>query len=1361
MLKKKITSILLIACMLATFMPDYSFAAKEDEGIIKKTLLGSSIVFLKAKTVNRSVIRLSWNTIPAATEYIIYGNTCKGEFVEIESLSSQDDNKMYYNVSKIRGKKLKEHRFYKFYVLVKSGADNLARSKSIHFICNRTCGKYANAKSIKAKKKINLTVGKTAKVKARYVVYNNKKHIPKHHGRRIKYSSNNRAVARVDRKGVVTAISEGKAIIYSQDNGGKLTKTQVSVAPTNVDNKNDDKNKGDNKLNFDIYKENVKANCDSLLQSTDNDEVKNLIEKAKSDIDAIKYDANKSQRDNESLIDEILNKLKKDVDEARSKYGPTPPPKGATFKAVLDKDGTLSFYYDEEKHSDGTVYDELPLNATKAEDWGYNSKRSSINNVYIDPTVLNVEFTSLAYMFSGMTKLKYIENLTNIATANVKITASMFQNAGSGLSDGDELERLDFSNFDTSKVISSESMFTGCDLPAFTIGSKWNLSLVSCDASTSDVWFDENASSDSQFKAKEIDTNIIKKNAISGDKTKTFSKCTLKAILELTANPGYVDEGPCYTLHYYFDSRKASECSGNGNIVYSGNQLKQVGSLTGELFELAYNESFDQITELARTKYGYKEDFSPSGGDDDYEKAFCYLSQWGYIENKDKIISIVIDKKIRNYDELTTTSGMFALMPNVSKFEGFEYLNMRNVTDMSGMFMNTGTSPNLCESSVECNVPESNDWDTHNVSNMNSLFYNFYFNVYFYNNQKYSPKVGNWDTSNVQNMHSLFEDCFYSVFTLDFIDVKNWNTSKVTDFSCCFAEYGSYSGILSKQKKFIDIENWDISNATDLSEIFRDTLSRNPFIEEPPDVSKWDTSKAVTMKGMFLWYAMESTSLKRPPDVSEFNTSNVKDLSFCFDHSCVCDSSILNDYEAGSLCTTYNSVPDVSKWDVHNVVSFCSMFSGYSSGSYSFNSVPDVSKWDVSNGKYFNCMFFKYGASSYRLDKVPDVSNWDTRNAEILDSMFSEYGESSIYLSEAPKFNGPNWDTSKVFSFYCFMAGYGKSSERLGTLDFSKFDFELANDTYEIETGKIEYEYGYIYEQTNPGTGFMLQYCKFKRIILNDKWITKPDGDDNYQWLDGYWFDVNSNTVTDCIPSGEGTYERLCPLDGNIFYVDKNIDLDNYKFFDEEGEPVDISICELSDNGIPSADSEINNIKYYIKDDDSKEDSIYMYADEKIYAYTDKKISWSYSNEATNASSDAIGAGKSNTLFNLNNYKPQYTIDVSGNPYVDYKNCTLKLDFDGGADIWYKLLDFETVDSFRGYINNDWYIPSKLELNKLIEYISIRGDDYDKRDFAFKIWSSTEDSNDSSKAWLWNGSTWESRNKNDDSIGKIVAIKSI
>jgi len=73
----------------------------------------------------------------------------------------------------------------------------------------------------------------------------------------------------------------------------------------------------------------------------------------------------------------------------------------------------------------------------------------------------------------------------------------------------------------------------------------------------------------------------------------------------------------------------------------------------------------------------------------------------------------------------------------------------------------------------------------------------------------------------------------------EYIDVSDWNVSKVTDMTLSFYE-------CKNLKSVGDLSNWDVSNVEDMSSMFWGCKSLNKL-----DLSNWDVDNVKSMQTMF------------------------------------------------------------------------------------------------------------------------------------------------------------------------------------------------------------------------------------------------------------------------------------------------------------------------------------------------------------------------------------------------------------------------------------------------------------------------------------------------------------------------------
>ena len=159
-----------------------------------------------------------------------------------------------------------------------------------------------------------------------------------------------------------------------------------------------------------------------------------------------------------------------------------------TFKAVHNTtDGSLTFYYDNSLHvGEGVLYDNLPYEATKAADWGYNGVRNKIEKVAITKSVKNYkDLTSTAYMFQGMTIASDISGAEHLDVSKVTDMSYMFMNFGGGNTNSHTTLNSvpDVSKWNTANVTNMTGMFNSYgnfsdNLTIVPDVSKWNTANV-------------------------------------------------------------------------------------------------------------------------------------------------------------------------------------------------------------------------------------------------------------------------------------------------------------------------------------------------------------------------------------------------------------------------------------------------------------------------------------------------------------------------------------------------------------------------------------------------------------------------------------------------------------------------------------------------------------------------------------------------------------------------------------------------------------------------------------------------------------------------------------------------------------------
>ena len=175
--------------------------------------------------------RVKWGRVKYADGYEVYVVRC-GKKAVFKGAPTKEIKNGKKKTCKIKG--LKKGANYKVlvraYRMVNGKKFYLAKSYAMHAADSKD-KKRTNAKKIKVnEKQVTLKVNKTFKIKAKTVKVNKEKSLlGKKHARRYRYYSSRKAVAKVTKKGKITAVSKGECVIYVFAQNGVKAKVKVTV----------------------------------------------------------------------------------------------------------------------------------------------------------------------------------------------------------------------------------------------------------------------------------------------------------------------------------------------------------------------------------------------------------------------------------------------------------------------------------------------------------------------------------------------------------------------------------------------------------------------------------------------------------------------------------------------------------------------------------------------------------------------------------------------------------------------------------------------------------------------------------------------------------------------------------------------------------------------------------------------------------------------------------------------------------------------------------------------------------------------------------------------------------------------------
>lgn len=251
--------------------------------------------------------------------------------------------------------------------------------------------------------------------------------------------------------------------------------------------------------------------------------------------------------------------------------------------------------------------------------------------------------------------------------------------------------------------------------------------------------------------------------------------------------------------------------------------------------------------------------------------------------------------------------------------------------------------------------------------------------------------IDKFDTSQSTLMRSMFFRCI----ELKSLDVSNFKTGKVQDFSHMF----SYCSKLS----VIDVSDFDTSAATTLAAMF------SACSVKQLDLSKFNTSNVIHMNNMFT-ACWSLSSL----DVSNFNTSKVTNMYAMFSYTGSLKSLDLTSFDTSNvenMARMFHACPatlNISHFNTSSATNMRAMFQGASGVDMACLTKFDTSK--VTN------MAHMFDSTGY---EMLDLSNFDTSKVENMHNMFANCKNlETIYVSK-------KWTVSAVTEEACLCEGDG------------------------------------------------------------------------------------------------------------------------------------------------------------------------------------------------------------------------------------------------------------------------------------------------------------------------------------------------
>ena len=288
------------------------------------------------------------------------------------------------------------------------------------------------------------------------------------------------------------------------------------------------------------------------------------------------------------------------------------------------------------------------------------------------------------------------------------------------------------------------------------------------------------------------------------------------------------------------------------------------------------------------------------------------------------------------------------------------------------------------------------------------------------------------EMSEVTNMQDMLSACS----NLEYLDVSQWNTSKVTNM------YYGFIGC-AKLTEIIGIEDLDVSNCTNLSCLFESCSGLTSL-----DLSKWNVAKCTLLNQLFY----RCTSLVSV-NLSGWNTTRNTNLGNLFNN-----------------CSNLTEIIGLETWDTSNVTNMSNIFGGCRK----ITSIEMVRNWNTSKVTNMAGTF----STMTSITSLEPILNWDTSKVATMANIFSWTGVKS--------FSFANWDTSNVGNMNYMLAGVNLDDwdiSNLNTSNCNNMSNMFENCTV---TGNLDLSFFDVHKVTNMAN--MFTRANISDTIILDNW---------------------------------------------------------------------------------------------------------------------------------------------------------------------------------------------------------------------------------------------------------------------------------
>lgn len=117
-----------------------------------------------------------------------------------------------------------------------------------------------------------------------------------------------------------------------------------------------------------------------------------------------------------------------------------------------------------------------------------------------------------------------------------------------------------------------------------------------------------------------------------------------------------------------------------------------------------------------------------------------------------------------------------------------------------------------------------------------------------------TAKESGYEIRSPESMNYFFYNRPYENFLISYLDVSHIDVSDVSDFSCCFRDFGYIvPGDVGKgvKSEIIGLETWDVVNGEDFSFMFSDAFNKNDTVELNLSTWHFNSQKSIKFIGTF------------------------------------------------------------------------------------------------------------------------------------------------------------------------------------------------------------------------------------------------------------------------------------------------------------------------------------------------------------------------------------------------------------------------------------------------------------------------------------------------------------------------------